>query len=96
LRKTVIKAFPTSIKNIIFPNSPHDLISLGELVEEVDKRNNINAPVWSITGNKGFIETEKRWGERVASENTDDYKLVFPHHFAFDPVRVSQRSFNYN
>ena len=81
---------------MIFQNSPHDLISLSELVEEVDKRNDINAPVWSITGNKGLVEAEKRWEERVASENTTDYKLVFPHHFAYDPVRVSQRSFNLN
>jgi len=60
IEKNSYKSIPNLYKEYNFPNSPHDLISLGELVEEVDKRNNINAPVWSITGNKGFIETEKR------------------------------------
>ncbi|MCE8164139.1 MAG: N-6 DNA methylase [Candidatus Moeniiplasma glomeromycotorum] len=89
-------SIPNVYKNYTFPNSPHELVSLGELVEEVDKRNDVNAPVWSLTGSQGFIEANKKWEERVASENTTDYKLVLPYHFAYDPIRISGRSFNFN
>jgi hypothetical protein len=53
-------SIPNVYKNYTFPNSPHELITLGELVEEVDKRNDVNAPVWSLTGDQGFIAAEKK------------------------------------
>ena len=60
-------------------------------MKEINKKNNINAPVWSLTESQRFIETEKKWKEKVSSKNTVNYKLVLPWHFAYSPS-----SFNFN
>jgi len=83
-------------RNYIFDNTKFKMISIGELVERTKIFNNENFPIWSLTREKGFIEQNKRFIERIASENIKNYKLVFPNHFAFDPIRISFNSFCFN
>jgi type I restriction enzyme S subunit len=60
------------------------------------EKNDINAPVWSITNDRGFVLSEDNFSERVASQDTSNYKLVPPNHFAYSTARVNVGSINYN
>ena len=72
------------------------LISLGELVEELTIRNSISVPVWSVTNDRGFVLSEENFSERVASKDVSNYKLVPPQNFAYSPPRINVGSINYN
>jgi len=86
---------PNVYQEFIFNNS-HELISLGDLIEEISEKNNINATVWSITNNRGFVPSEEYFKERVYSEDTKNYKLVFPNYFAYSSARINIGSINFN
>jgi len=73
-----------------------EYITLSKLIQEAKIKNDINAPVYSITNNNGFIKTEERFKERVASKNTESYKLVLPSMFAYNPARVNVGSIALN
>jgi len=95
IRKNDWISIPNVYQEFTF-DSLHELITLGELLEEVVEKNNLNAPVWSITNDRGFVLSEENFSERVASEDTSNYKLVLPNHFAYSTARVNVGSINYN
>ena len=71
-------------------------IQLREIIKELKLKNSVNAPVWSVTNNRGFIPTEEQFKNQVASNNTKNYKLVPPHAFAYNPARINVGSIAYN
>ena len=88
-------SIPNVYKKFTF-ETQHRLISLGELVEELTIRNSINAPVWSVTNDRGFVLSEENFSERVASKDISNYKLVPSQNFAYSPPRINVGSINYN
>jgi len=75
-------SLPNVYQEFTFDNS-YELVELGELLEEMIKRNSINAPIWSITNNSGFVPSEEFFSEQVASKNTNNYKIVSLNNFAY-------------
>ena len=71
-------------------DSQFNLIKLEKLVFEAKKRNgDSNLPVWSVTNDNGFIASEERFNEQVASDNKSNYKFVEPNSFAYNPSRIN-------
>lgn len=63
------------------------MTSLAELCVEIDERQGAREfPVYSVSKNHGIIPQAKRFKKRVASENTNRYKVIEPGDFAFDPM----------
>ena len=54
-----------------------------------EKNRENQTPVWSITNDEGFTDEDEEHVERVASEDTSQYKLVFPNDFAYNPARIN-------
>ncbi|MCC8369711.1 MAG: restriction endonuclease subunit S [Rickettsia endosymbiont of Oxypoda opaca] len=79
-------------------NSEFKTIELKELIEEVIVHNNIKASVWSVTNKSGgsFIPQNEVFKEKVASDNTENYKLVEYNHFAYSPPRINVGSIALN
>ena len=79
-------------------NSKFENIALGQLIEECELRNNQNANVWSVTNKNGgsFILQDEQFSERVASDNTQNYKIVLPSFFAYSPPRINVGSIAFN
>lgn len=88
-------SIPNPYKKFEF-NTSFKTVQLGELIEEVKLRNSINAPVWSVTNDKGFIPTQDRFEEQVSSDNTENYKIVDRNYFAYNPARINIGSIAYN
>ncbi len=88
-------SIPNPYKKFEF-NRNFQNIQLGELIEECKLKNNRNARVWSVTNDKGFIPSDERFGEQVASENTEDYKIILPNTFAYNPSRINVGSIALN
>ena len=77
-------------------NSKFKNIGIGQLIEESELRNDRNAKVWSVTNDKGFIPSEDRFDEQVASENTKKYKVISHNAFAYNPSRINVGSIAFN
>lgn len=95
IRKNDYISIPNPYKRFEF-NSKFETIALGELVEEITTRNNENAVVWSVTNDKGFIRSEDRFDEQVASDDTSNYKIVPMSGFAYNPSRINVGSVAFN
>ncbi|CAI2177558.1 2440_t:CDS:10 [Funneliformis geosporum] len=95
IRNNNYVSIPNIYKKFTF-ETQQQLISLGELVEELTIRNSVNAPVWSVTNDRGFVLSEENFSERVASKDVSNYKLVPPQNFAYSPPRINVGSINYN
>ncbi|CAI2185201.1 15217_t:CDS:2 [Funneliformis geosporum] len=81
IRNNNYVSIPNVYRKFTF-DSQYDMLPLKELVEETIEKNDINAP--------------ENFKEKRTSENTSDYKLVFPQCFAYNPSYVSVGSINYN
>jgi len=95
IKKNNYISIPNPYRKFEFNNS-FKQIALGNAIEELKTRNNINAPVWCVTNDKGFIPTKERFKEQVASDNTEKYKIVLPQGFAYNPSRVNVGSIAFN
>ena len=64
---------------------------IGELIEQVSKRNKSNDyPVLSVNNRLGFIEQADQFEDRtVASDDTSNYKVVSTNDFAYNPARIN-------
>ena len=64
---------------------------IGELIEQVSKRNKSNDyPVLSVNNRLGFIEQAEQFEDRtVASDDTSNYKVVSTNDFAYNPARIN-------
>ena len=65
---------------------------LGDEIQQKTKRNhkgNIDN-ILSVSNKKGFIVQQEQFGKgRVASENTENYKIVEKNDFAYNPARIN-------
>lgn len=68
-----------------------------EVINEQEKQNgtelitgfpNIGFPIWSVTKDKNFVLQEKKFKERIASEDISDYLVVPPQHFSYRPPGI--------
>jgi len=90
-------SIPNPYKKFEF-NSKFETVELKEFIEEIIVCNDIEAPVWSVTNKNGgsFIPQNEVFREKVASENTENYKLVKYNHFAYSPPRINVGSIALN
>nr|WP_253308331.1 N-6 DNA methylase [Rickettsia endosymbiont of Ceutorhynchus assimilis] len=90
-------SMPNQYKKFEF-NSKFETVELKEFIEEIIVRNHINAPVWSVTNKSGgsFIPQNEVFKEKVASDNTENYKLVKYNYFAYSPPRINVGSIALN
>ena len=88
-------SIPNPYKKFNF-NSNIDIVVLSDLVQESNEKNTINLEVWSVTNSSGFVKSENRFNERVASENTENYKIISPNSFAYNPSRINVGSIAFN
>lgn len=95
IRKNDYISIPNPYKKFEF-NSKFETIPLGNLVEEITTRNNKNSIVWSVTNDKGFVRSEDRFDEQVASDDTSNYKVVPMNGFAYNPSRINVGSVAFN
>lgn len=95
IKKNDYVSIPNPYKKFLF-NSKFETVSLGELTEEITTRNKENVEVWSVTNDKGFIRSEDRFAEQVASDNTFNYKIVPTNGFAYNPSRINVGSIAFN
>ena len=71
---------------------------ISSFVKQVEKRNkdNQNLTVYSISNKKGFIRQAEQFdGNKVASTNKANYKIVHKNEFAYNPARVNVGSIAY-
>lgn len=73
-------------------------IELGELIIEVKRRNKENKilPVWSVTNDRGLVNTETVFDKRVHSKNLKNYKIINPEEIAYNPSRINVGSVGIN
>ena len=76
--------------------SKHEVISLETLLVECRERNEHEFEVWSISNKTGFTLPEELFNERVASDNTEQYKVIKRDYFAYNPARVNVGSIAFN
>jgi len=72
-------------------NVAGEVHKIGELIEQVTKRNKSNEyPVLSVNNRLGFIEQADQFEDRtVASDDTSNYKVVSTNDFAYNPARIN-------
>lgn len=89
----IIRDFLPSMKAIIERsyNVGGKVHKIGELIEQVSKRNKSNDyPVLSVNNRLGFIEQADQFEDRtVASDDTSNYKVVSTNDFAYNPARIN-------
>jgi type I restriction enzyme, S subunit len=74
------------------------IIQLSEVTTQINTRNkNISKlPVWSITNEKGFVNSDEFFKKRVYSKNLKNYKIISPSEIAYNPSRVNVGSIGHN
>jgi type I restriction enzyme M protein len=95
IKKNNYISIPNPYKKFEF-NSKFETIALAELIGEITTRNNENAIVWSVTNDKGFVPSDSRFDEQVASDDTSNYKIVPLNGFAYNPARINVGSIAFN
>lgn len=86
---------PNAYKTFQF-SGKYKFVKLENFLIKVSNRNTINAPVWSVTNDRGFILQNELFNEQVASDNTEHYKLINHNTFAYNPARVNVGSLALN
>jgi type I restriction enzyme S subunit len=76
----------------------NNLSPIEKLIVEQSERvkNNSAIPVWSVSNKEGFIDPEKQFSKRVASEDTSNYKIIRKNYFAYNPARINVGSIALN
>ena len=85
---------------IIKKNSIYPLVELKDCLIEKDLRNredkNLKYKVWSVSNTLGFINSSDYFNKKVASDNVENYKIVLPNFFAYNPSRINVGSIALN
>jgi type I restriction enzyme S subunit len=66
------------------------------VIESKEKAGDSFIPVWSVSNNLGFVPSGEYFKRSVASEKTNNYKIVRPNYFAFNPSRINVGSIAVN
>ena len=68
-----------------------EVFRMEEVTENFSKRNKklINARVYSVTNNRGFIYQTDMFSREVAGKDLTGYKIISKNEFAYNPARVN-------
>ncbi len=73
------------------------VIGLNSLIKERALRvKDKDIPVWSVSNIHGFVRTEDLFQKKVSSKNLNNYKIIMPNYFAYNPSRINVGSIAYN
>ncbi|MFQ3580096.1 MAG: N-6 DNA methylase, partial [Bacteroidales bacterium] len=82
---------------INYSNVKWPIVKLGELIEERTERiKEKDIQVWTVSNNKGFVNTENYFEKKVTSESISNYKIVKKNYFAYNPARINVKSIALN
>jgi type I restriction enzyme M protein len=85
------------IETVNFANQKWPIVELGEITEEkTDRVKNKNLQVLTVSNTQGFVNTEKYFTKKVASENISNYKIIKRNFFAYNPSRINVGSIAFN
>ena len=64
---------------------------LGDVIEELKEKNksNMDLKVFTVSNMEGFVPSDRFFGKRVHSKDTDNYKIVRQGYFAYNPYRIN-------
>jgi type I restriction enzyme M protein len=83
---------PSSETSSAFP-----MTAIGQLVSETTARvKDDPLPVWSVSNELGLVESRTYFDKQVSSDDISNYKVVPPHHFAYNPSRINVGSIALN
>lgn len=78
-------------------NSQYETAPLSELItEEKQRAKAFNYPVWSVSNKMGFVSADEYFTKDIASKNRENYKVINPGYFAFNPSRINVGSIAHN
>ena len=80
------------INHYLYSNSSEKIMTLGEIINQVNNRNSKNniQNVLSVNNKLGFIPQNEQFEDHeVASENKTNYKIVTQYDFAYNPARIN-------
>jgi type I restriction enzyme M protein len=84
-------------ETVDYSNVKWEMVELGGLLEEkVERVKDKDIQVWSVSNTQGFVNTEKYFEKKVASENTSNYKIINSYYFAYNPSRINVGSIAFN
>ena len=74
-------------------------VFIGDCIRQISKRNRNgeNYTVFSVNNKYGFIKQAEQFEDRViASDNTENYKVISKNVFAYNPARIKRRLYSKN
>ena len=89
---------PSRYKKIVKSSSIYDNTPIGELIVECSEkvRNTNGIEAWSVSNKLGFVRSSEYHSEKTASDSLQNYKIIKPGYFAFNPSRINVGSIAYN
>ena len=86
---TIPKSF--KMTELGLPPENWEVVRLGEIIEEVKEKNELNAkyPVFTVSNIYGFILSDKFFNKQVYSKQRNTYKIVRKNFFAYNPYRIN-------
>ncbi|PNR92760.1 restriction endonuclease subunit S [Petrotoga sp. 9PWA.NaAc.5.4] len=68
-----------------------EVVKLGDAIEELKEKNksNVDLKVFTVSNMEGFVLSDRFFGKRVYSKDTDNYKIVRQGYFAYNPYRIN-------
>lgn len=89
---------PGLYKNLICQSRKHNIVRLGEIIEQITDRNVLSEelPVYSVSKEFGIIPAEDYFkenvygnNEEVYAKNLNSYKVIYKDCFVYNPYRIN-------
>ncbi|MCG1012589.1 N-6 DNA methylase [Tepidanaerobacter sp. GT38] len=89
---------PGLYKNLICQSRKHNIVRLGEIIEQITDRNVLSEelPVYSVSKEFGIIPAENYFkenvygnNEEVYAKNLNSYKIIYKDYFVYNPYRIN-------
>lgn len=89
---------PGLYKNLICQSRKHNIVRLGEIIEQITDRNVLSEelPVYSVSKEFGIIPAEDYFkenvygnNEEVYAKNLNSYKIIYKDYFVYNPYRIN-------
>jgi len=78
-------------------DTDYEIVPIGSLVTQRSERvKGRDVPVWSVSNKDGFVDPEKHFSKKVASDDTSNYKVIDKYSFAYNPSRINVGSIALN
>ncbi|MBA7683079.1 hypothetical protein ES703_91435 [subsurface metagenome] len=82
---------------LIYRNIKFKVVELGDmLVQKNERQKHSEFEVWSVSNQQGFVPSRDYFNKKIPSENTDNYKIIKPNYFAYNPSRINVGSIAVN